>query len=94
MIRTAFNMKLGDIKEDKLWKEAVERTGGRFYAGADEDAILSAVDEIDQLSAGRIDVRQYTAHRPRFSGYALIAVALWLAAALLKLGFRSFGTFP
>ena len=94
MIRTAANMKLGDIAEDKLWKAAVERTGGRFYPAADEDAILQAEDEIDQLSAGRIDVRQYTAHRPRFSGYALIAVALWLAAGALKMGFRSFGTFP
>ena len=94
MIRTAYNRKLGDIKEDKLWKPAIERTGGRFYPASDEDTILRAVEDIDKLSAGRIDVREYTAFRPRFSGYALIAVALWLSAGLLKLGFRYFRVFP
>ena len=34
------------------------------------------MEDIDRLSAGRIDVREYTAYEPRFSGYALIAVAL------------------
>jgi hypothetical protein len=46
------------------------------------------------VSAGRIDVREYTAFRPRFSGYALIAVGLWLLAAVLKLGVPYFRTFP
>jgi hypothetical protein len=94
MIRTAFKMKLGDVREDKLWKAAIERTGGRFYAAFDESAILEAVREIDRLSPGKIDVRVYTAQEPRFSGYALIAVLCWLAAAILKLGFRTFRTFP
>jgi hypothetical protein len=70
------------------------RTGGRFYAAPDEAAILRALDEIDRLTAGRIDVREYSAQRPRFSGYALIAVALWLAAGALKLGVPYFSTFP
>ena len=94
MIRTAFNRKFGDVREDALWKAAIERTGGRFYAASDEPTILQAVEDIDRLSAGRIDVREYTAYEPRFSGYALIAVALWLSAAALKLGVRSFSTFP
>ena len=94
MIRTAYNRKFGDVKEDTLWKPAIERTGGRFYPASDEDTILRAVEDIDKLSAGRIDVREYTAFRPRFSGYALIAVALWLSAGLLKLGFRYFRVFP
>ncbi len=94
MIRTAYNRKFGDVKEDTLWKPAIERTGGRFYPAADEGTILRAVEDIDRLSAGRIDVREYTAYRPRFSGYALIAVALWLSAGLLKLGFRYFRVFP
>ena len=94
MVRTAFGKQLGDVKEDPLWKAAVERTGGRFYPAADDAAILRAVNEIDRLSAGRIDVRAYTVHRPRFPGYALVAVALWLAAGVLKLGFRYFRTFP
>ena len=81
MIRTAFNMKHGEVPTDKIWKAAVERTGGRFYRGRQRRPILSADAEIDKLSAGRIDVREYTAQRPRFGGYALIAVALWLSAA-------------
>ena len=94
MIRTAFNMKFGGVVQDKLWKTMVERTGGRFYPAADENAILSAVNDIDQLSPGRIDVREYSAQQPRFEGYILIAIALWLAAGVLKLGFRQFRTFP
>lgn len=94
MIRTAYRMKLGEIPGDKIWKTAIEQTGGRFYPAAEEEDILNAVREIDRLSAGRIDTREYTAFRPRFSGYALIAVGLWLLAALLKLGVPHFRTFP
>lgn len=94
MIRTAYNRKFGDVREDKLWQPAIERTGGRFYPASDESTILRAVEDIDRLSAGRIDVREYTAYEPRFSGYALIAVGLWLSGAGLKLGFRNFRTYP
>ena len=94
MIRTAYGMKFGDIAEDKIWRAAIERTGGRFYPAPDEPSILRAVDDIDRLSAGRIDVREYTSQRPQFSGYALVAVLLWLTAAGLKFGFRQFRTFP
>ncbi len=94
MIRTGFNLKEGQVKTDALWRSVVEQTGGRFYAADSEEAILRAEAEIDKLSAGRIDVREYTAERPRFDGYALVAVALWLCAGVMKLGFRSFRTFP
>lgn len=94
MVRLGYEKRLGDVVWDPLWKSAVERTGGRFYAAPDENAIVRAVIEIDRLSAGRIGVRQYSSERPRFSGYALIAVALWLVGGVLKLGFRSFRTFP
>ena len=94
MVRTGFDLKEGQIPTDKLWKPLVERTGGRFYAADSEDAILQAEAEIDKLSTGRIDVREYTAQRPRFDGYALVAVMLWLSAGVMKLGFRTFRTFP
>ena len=94
MIRTGFNLKEGQVPTDKLWRSVVEQTGGRFYAADNEAAILRAEADIDKLSAGRIDVREYTAQRPRFDGYALVAVALWLSAGMMKLGFRSFRTFP
>ncbi len=93
-IRTAFNRELGGVLPDELWKGAIERTGGRFYPAADEDSILGAVQEIDRLSAGRIEIREYSTERSRFSGYALIAVGLWLAAGVAKLSVRAFRTFP
>lgn len=94
MIRPAFDKKLGEMPDDKLWKPAIERTGGRFYAAPDENSILQALGEIDRLSPGRIELREYTSERPRFSGYALIAVGLWLVSGLLKLGLPYFRTFP
>jgi von Willebrand factor type A domain len=94
MIRTGFDLKEGQIPTDKLWKGLVEQTGGRFYAADSEQAILRAEAEIDKLATGRIDVREYTAQRPRFDGYALIAIACWLTAGIMKLGFKTFRTFP
>jgi hypothetical protein len=94
MIRTAFNTKFGGVKQDELWETAVEASGGRFYVAAGEEDILSAIRDIDRLSPGRINVREYTSQQPRFSGYALIAVALWLTAGLLKMGVPYFRTFP
>jgi hypothetical protein len=32
--------------------------------------------------------------RPRYAGFAMIAAGLWLIAALLKLNFGVFRTFP
>ena len=94
MVRTAFNTAFGGVREDELWKSAVEASGGRFYAAANEDDILLAIHDIDRLSPGKINVREYTSQQPRFSGYALIAVALWLLAGMLKLGVPHFRTFP
>jgi hypothetical protein len=60
----------------------------------DDESIDRALRDIDRLSPGRIEVREYTVRRPRYAGFALIAVGLWLAAAVLKLGFGVFRTFP
>ena len=94
MIRTAFKQPFGKVQQDKIWQPVVERTGGRFYAAYDEQSILDAIREIDRLSPGKIEVRQYSVQRPRYAGFALAAIACWLAALILKLGFRSFSTFP
>ena len=94
MIRTANKMPFGRVEQDKIWKPVVERTGGRFYAAYDEASILAALREIDRLSPGRIDVREYSVQRPRYAGYVLGAVSLWLLAALLKLTVPVFRTFP
>src|ERR687892_1932564 len=84
MVRTAYNRREGEVLQDKIWRDTVERTGGRFYAAYDEESINRALRDIDRLSPGRIEVREYSVRRPRYAGYALIAVGLWLTAALLK----------
>jgi len=94
MIRTAYKQSFGRVEQDTIWKDVVERTGGRFYAAYDEESINNALREIDRLSPGTIDVRQYSVQKPRYAGYALAAVGLWLLAALLKLTVPVFRTFP
>jgi Ca-activated chloride channel family protein len=94
MVRTAYDRREGDVLQDKIWKGVVEKTGGRFYAAYDEESIRRALRDIDRLSPGRIDTRQYSVRRPRFAGFALVALGLWLSAAALKLGFGMFRTFP
>ena len=84
----------GAVLPDDLWKEAVEQTGGRFYPAADEATILRAVHEIDQLAPGKVELREYRSRQLQFTGYALVAVLLWLLAAGAKLGPRVFRTFP
>ncbi len=93
-IRTSYDQQLGDILPDVVWKEAVERTGGRFFPAANEEMIIEAVHEIDRLAAGRIQVTRYVTRDPRFAPFALIAAALWTAALALTLGIRTFRRFP
>jgi len=93
-IRTNYDKGLGEIVPDEMWKAAVEKTGGRFYAASDEKAILSAIHEIDRLSTGRIDLKQYSTEIPRFSSFGLIALAAWSLGLLLKLAVPTFNTFP
>lgn len=94
MIRTGWGLKEGQINTDQLWKTTMVATGGRFYAADTEEAIFRAAQDIDRVSAGRIVVREYTSQRPRFAGYTLIAVLLWMSAGVMKLGFPTFRTFP
>ena len=94
MLRTAGGLKLGEVREDRIWKPAVERSGGKFFPIADEASLLAALSEIDRGSSGRINVREYTSERPQFSGYVLIAVACWFSAVLLQFSVPWFRTFP
>ena len=67
MIRTAYNYRLGEVPQDKIWKATVERTGGRFYAAYDDESLSAALSEIDRLSPGRIESREYSVQRPALS---------------------------
>ncbi len=94
LVRVNRDKSLGAIIPDATWKTAVERTGGRFYAAANEATILQAIRDIDRVSAGRIDVTHYVTQRPWFGPFALSAAALWSLALLLKLTVPYFRTFP
>jgi hypothetical protein len=94
MLRTAYDRREGEIQQDKIWRSVVERTGGRFYAAYDDASINRALAEIDRLSPGRIQTREYSVRRPRYAGYLMVAIGLWLTAALLKLSVGMFRTFP
>jgi Mg-chelatase subunit ChlD len=79
---------------DEIWRQAVERTGGHFYGGADEASIDKALRDIDRAAAGRIEYKQYSTERPRFTPFALAAAALWSVALLLRLTVPAFAVFP
>ena len=93
-IRTSYNQELGDLLPDITWKLAVERTGGKFFPAANENAIIEAIEEIDRLTPGQIKVQQYVTRHPEFSPFALVAIGFWSTALALVLSFRQFRRFP
>jgi Ca-activated chloride channel family protein len=93
-IRTVYNQQIGAAFTDRFWRPAVEKTGGKFYAAADETSILNAIDEIDKVAGGRIEVGLYSTERPWFTVFALLAVAFWTAALVFKLTVPYFRKFP
>ncbi len=93
-IRTNADKLMGEIIPDRIWRDAVERTGGKFYAAANEETILRAITEIDQGSEGRIDVQRYAERRALFAPLAGIAFLFWGAAGMLKLTVPHFRSFP
>ncbi len=94
-IRIASNKQLGDpATNDVLWGAAVEKTGGKLYAGANEDVIIKACDEINKIAAGRIQYTRYSARTSQFQIFALVATLVWSLALVLWLVFRFFRKFP
>jgi hypothetical protein len=93
-VRTNYDKALGEIIPDALWKRAVEKTGGKFYAVSNEETLLRAIRDIDRLAAGTIRVKHYTSQRPEFALFALLAAACWCAAAAVKLSSSAFLTLP
>jgi hypothetical protein len=93
-VRTNYDKSLGDIIPDALWKRAVDKTGGKFYAVSNEDSLLGAIRDIDRLAAGTIRVKHYTSQKPEFAVFALLAAACWCGAAAVKLSSSAFLTLP
>jgi hypothetical protein len=93
-VRTNYDREEGKVIPDDIWMPAVEKTGGKFFAAKDEDSLLAAIHEIDRVSAGTIEVRQYTSQRPRFGVFAVIAALCWTGAVATKLTVPYFQRFP
>jgi hypothetical protein len=94
LVRINYDRAKGQVIPDELWIPAVERTGGKFYAANNEKALLDAIADIDSLSTGRIDVRQYSSQQPQFAIFALIATVFWTSAAASKLAVPYFQKLP
>ena len=94
MLRLSANKQLGEVLPDAIWKEAVEKTGGRFFPVANEAGVFEAVHEIDRLAVGRINVMRYSVNSPQFSLFAMAALALWAVALALRLPVSYFSKFP
>ena len=94
LIRTAFSRELNDVIPDKIWKDAIEATGGRFFPAASQATIIQAIRQIDAEATGRVDIKEYALKQPRFSRFALAAVAMWTVALALQMTLRMFRTFP
>jgi hypothetical protein len=94
LIRTNRDKALGEVVPDSIWKPAVESTGGRFYAAANENDVRRAITEIDRRSQGAIQMTQYSTNQRRFAPLALAAVALWSIGLALQLTLPHFRTLP
>jgi von Willebrand factor type A domain len=92
-VRTNYNLQRGGLA-DSLWIQAVEKTGGKFYAAKDEPSLLAAIEDIDKQSAGTIRATEYSAEQPRFGMFALIAASCFVVAIASKLTVPYFQRFP
>ena len=93
-VRTRFDRGFGSVVSDAQWKEAVERTGGRFYAASNETTLLQAIRDIDRASVGKIEIKQYVSQRPKYRPFALAAAGFWTLAVGLALTVPYFRSFP
>jgi hypothetical protein len=93
-VRTNWGLERGKAIGDLLWAEAVEKTGGRFYAANSDDSLAAAIADIDKLGAGTISLKQYANQLPRFSMFTQAALACWVLAAALKLTIPYFQKLP
>lgn len=94
-IRTSRGKTLGQIAPDTaIWKPAVESTGGRFYAAANENDVLRAIADIDKRSPGAITIKRYSTNQPRFAPFALAAATAWALALAAHLLLPFTRTFP
>jgi Ca-activated chloride channel family protein len=93
-VRTGVPGRLPPGVSDEAWAAAVARTGGKFFHGTDEAAVIRAVQEIDRAAVGRVEMKRYTTEQPRFASFAMIGAALWSLALAMRLTMPWFQVFP
>ncbi|MDR1990023.1 MAG: VWA domain-containing protein [Acidobacteriaceae bacterium] len=84
-VRTNYDRGRGKVIPDELWIPAVLKTGGRFYAADNEEHLLAAIHDIDKVSAGTIQTRQYSSQQTRLAPFAFLAMLCWTSAVAVKL---------
>ena len=92
-IRTNYQVPFG-YSTDTMWKNAVEKTGGKFYTAVDEASVIKAVTEIDKVATGSINISRYSSKKPLFDVFIKVVLVLWGTACLLTLSLRYFRKFP
>jgi hypothetical protein len=90
LVRTNYEKEEGQIIPDERWIEAINKTGGKFYAASTEETLLKAIADINRVATGTIQFKQYSSQQPRYAVFALLAAAFWSVAALLKLALPYF----
>lgn len=71
------------IDEQQLTSMA-ERTGGKYFRAQNTDALKEVYAEIDKMEKTILEVKQYTTRKEEFLPFALAAMFLLLAEALLR----------
>jgi hypothetical protein len=93
-VRMNYDKTSGQNIPDDLWMPAIRKTGGEFFAASDEKSLLEAINEIDKVAAGRVEMKEYNSQLPRFAVFGSIAALCFASAIGSKLAVPYFRRFP
>jgi hypothetical protein len=93
-VRMNYDKTAGEHIPDDLWMPAVRQTGGEFFAASDEKSLLDAINTIDQVAAGKVEMKEYNTQLPRFEIFGVIAALCFAGAIASKLAVPYFRRFP
>ena len=71
--------------DEKQLKGIAQKTGGRYFAVNDRDALVAALEEIDQLETTEIEADVYDRWREHFAAFLLAGAFLVLIAVSLSM---------
>ncbi len=71
--------------DEKQLKGIAQKTGGRYFAVNDRDALVSALEEIDQLETTEIEADIYDRWSEHFAIFLLVGAFLVLIAVSLSM---------